>query len=198
MVNELHPHLPNVLASLGPTFFPACGPLAIASRSGSSSRAASRHQHHLDPFQNPKRDGRPHPCRRGRSDRRVLSGRESAAASADSARHGPLAPQRRVSRRRINRSPFVIRISSFGSIGNGHATLTINGVPVAVAPNGTFLGFLAGPAADRAALRACRASRAPTARARGSRARSSGPPRSRDDRSARHRFGERRRRAAAR
>jgi len=33
----------------------------------------------------------------------------------------------------------------FGSVGNGHATLTINGVPVAVAPNGTFLGFLAVP-----------------------------------------------------
>ena len=33
----------------------------------------------------------------------------------------------------------------FGSVGNGHATLTINGVPVPVAPNGTFLGFLPVP-----------------------------------------------------
>ena len=62
------PHLTNVLALFGPTFFPACGPLAIASRSGSSSRAARR-QHHLDPFQNPKRDGRPRPYRRRGSHR---------------------------------------------------------------------------------------------------------------------------------
>lgn len=33
----------------------------------------------------------------------------------------------------------------FGSVGNGHATLTINGTPVPVAPNGTFLGFLPVP-----------------------------------------------------
>jgi len=33
----------------------------------------------------------------------------------------------------------------FGSVGNGHATLTINGAPVAVAPNGTFLGYLPVP-----------------------------------------------------
>src|SRR5262245_11405531 len=30
----------------------------------------------------------------------------------------------------------------FGSIGNGRASLTINGAPVTVAPNGTFLAFL--------------------------------------------------------
>ena len=30
----------------------------------------------------------------------------------------------------------------FGSVGNGKATLTINGTPVAVAPNGAFLAFL--------------------------------------------------------
>jgi N-acetylmuramoyl-L-alanine amidase len=33
----------------------------------------------------------------------------------------------------------------FGSVGNGHATLTINGAPVSVAPNGTFLAFLPVP-----------------------------------------------------
>jgi N-acetylmuramoyl-L-alanine amidase len=33
----------------------------------------------------------------------------------------------------------------FGSVGNGNATLTINGTPVRVAPNGTFLGFLPVP-----------------------------------------------------
>jgi N-acetylmuramoyl-L-alanine amidase len=33
----------------------------------------------------------------------------------------------------------------FGSIGNGHATLTINGTPVTVAPNGAFLAFLPVP-----------------------------------------------------
>ena len=33
----------------------------------------------------------------------------------------------------------------FGSIGNGHATLTINGAPVPVAPNGTFVAYLPVP-----------------------------------------------------
>lgn len=33
----------------------------------------------------------------------------------------------------------------FGSVGSGKATLTINGAPVPVAPNGTFLGFLPVP-----------------------------------------------------
>ncbi|MGH7616061.1 MAG: N-acetylmuramoyl-L-alanine amidase family protein, partial [Gemmatimonadaceae bacterium] len=33
----------------------------------------------------------------------------------------------------------------FGSVGNGHATLTINGAPVDVAPNGTFLAYLPVP-----------------------------------------------------
>lgn len=33
----------------------------------------------------------------------------------------------------------------FGSVGNGHATLTINGASVPVAPNGTFLAFLPVP-----------------------------------------------------
>ena len=36
----------------------------------------------------------------------------------------------------------------FGSVGNGHAQLWINGAPVAVAPNGAFLAFLPVPAAD--------------------------------------------------
>ena len=35
----------------------------------------------------------------------------------------------------------------FGSVGNGKATLTINGTPVPVAPNGAFLAFLALPPA---------------------------------------------------
>jgi N-acetylmuramoyl-L-alanine amidase len=35
----------------------------------------------------------------------------------------------------------------FGSIGNGRASLTINGAPVAVAPNGTFLAYLPVPSA---------------------------------------------------
>jgi len=57
---------------------------------------------------------------------------------------GPLAPQ--VVYPQANQS-ITVRDSNFifGSVGNGHATLTINGVPVAVAPNGTFLGFLAVP-----------------------------------------------------
>jgi N-acetylmuramoyl-L-alanine amidase len=33
----------------------------------------------------------------------------------------------------------------FGSVGNGHARLTINGAPVTVAPNGTFLAYLPVP-----------------------------------------------------
>jgi N-acetylmuramoyl-L-alanine amidase len=33
----------------------------------------------------------------------------------------------------------------FGSVGNGHATVTINGAPVTVAPNGTFLAYLPVP-----------------------------------------------------
>ncbi len=36
----------------------------------------------------------------------------------------------------------------FGSVGNGHAQLWINGAPVAVAPNGAFLAWLPVPAVD--------------------------------------------------
>src|SRR5262245_15526316 len=36
----------------------------------------------------------------------------------------------------------------FGSIGNGHATLAINGTPVTVAPNGTFLAYVPVPPAS--------------------------------------------------
>jgi N-acetylmuramoyl-L-alanine amidase len=36
----------------------------------------------------------------------------------------------------------------FGSVGNGHATLTINGASVPVAPNGTFMAFLPVPPAS--------------------------------------------------
>src|SRR5688572_10739620 len=35
-----------------------------------------------------------------------------------------------------------------GSLGSGRATLTINGVPVRVLPNGSFLAFIANPPAD--------------------------------------------------
>src|SRR6478609_7203348 len=57
---------------------------------------------------------------------------------------GPLAP--RVVYPERNQS-ISVRDSNFifGSVGNGHATLTINGAPVPVAPNGTFLGFLPVP-----------------------------------------------------
>ncbi|MBX6330427.1 MAG: N-acetylmuramoyl-L-alanine amidase [Gemmatimonadaceae bacterium] len=37
----------------------------------------------------------------------------------------------------------------FGSVGNGHATLTINGIPVPVLPNGSFLAFLPNPTPDQ-------------------------------------------------
>jgi len=36
----------------------------------------------------------------------------------------------------------------FGSVGNGHATLSINGAPVEVHPNGAYLAFLPVPPAD--------------------------------------------------
>lgn len=39
----------------------------------------------------------------------------------------------------------------FGSVGNGHATLTINGSPVQVYPNGSFLAFLPLPGRDHPA-----------------------------------------------
>jgi len=57
---------------------------------------------------------------------------------------GPLAP--RVVYPDANQTIFV-RDSNFifGSVGNGHATLTINGAPVTVAPNGTFLAYLPVP-----------------------------------------------------
>jgi N-acetylmuramoyl-L-alanine amidase len=38
----------------------------------------------------------------------------------------------------------------FGSVGSGHATLTIDGAPVTVAPNGTFLAYLPVPPATAA------------------------------------------------
>lgn len=56
---------------------------------------------------------------------------------------GPLAPK-------VVYPPANERISVdsnfiFGSLGNGHATLTINGANVPVAPNGTFLAYLPVP-----------------------------------------------------
>jgi N-acetylmuramoyl-L-alanine amidase len=57
---------------------------------------------------------------------------------------GPLAP--RVVFPERNQS-IPVRDSNFifGSVGNGRATLTINGISVPVAPNGTFLGYLPVP-----------------------------------------------------
>jgi N-acetylmuramoyl-L-alanine amidase len=57
---------------------------------------------------------------------------------------GPLAPQ--VVFPAANQS-ISVRDSNFifGNVGNGHATLTINGVSVPVAPNGTFLAYLPVP-----------------------------------------------------
>jgi N-acetylmuramoyl-L-alanine amidase len=57
---------------------------------------------------------------------------------------GPLAP--RVVFPERNQS-IPVRDSNFifGSVGNGQATLTINGASVPVAPNGTFLGYLPVP-----------------------------------------------------
>ena len=57
---------------------------------------------------------------------------------------GPLAPK--VVFPEPNQS-IPVRDSNFifGSVGNGHATLTINGAPVNVAPNGTFLAYLPVP-----------------------------------------------------
>ena len=46
-----------------------------------------------------------------------------------------------------NNAAISVRDSNFifGSVGNGHAELTINGTPVTVAPNGAFLAFLPVP-----------------------------------------------------
>jgi N-acetylmuramoyl-L-alanine amidase len=60
---------------------------------------------------------------------------------------GPLAP-------RVTFPPADYAITSrdsnfiFGTIGNGRATLTINGQPAKVWPNGTYLGFVPNPPAD--------------------------------------------------
>ena len=40
----------------------------------------------------------------------------------------------------------------FGSLGNGNASLTINGQPVPVSPNGAFLGYVANPAPTEAPM----------------------------------------------
>src|SRR4029078_5709484 len=59
---------------------------------------------------------------------------------------GPLNPQVVLPERN---KALTVRDSNFvfGSVGNGHAKLTINGTPVPVAPNGTFLVFLPVPPA---------------------------------------------------
>lgn len=48
-------------------------------------------------------------------------------------------------------STLTVRDSNFiyGSVGTGRATLTINGTPVAVEPNGAFMGWLAVPPGDK-------------------------------------------------
>ncbi len=60
---------------------------------------------------------------------------------------GPLAPKLVYPEANENIS---VRDSNFifGSVGNGHATLAINGAPVTVAPNGTFLAYLPVPPAS--------------------------------------------------
>lgn len=59
---------------------------------------------------------------------------------------GPLAP--RVTYPPAN-SAISVRDSNFifGTVGNGHATLTVNGAPVKVAPNGEWVAFLPVPPA---------------------------------------------------
>src|SRR4051812_8374906 len=61
---------------------------------------------------------------------------------------GPLAPK--VVFPSAN-STISVRDSNFifGTTGNGKATLTINGAPVTVAPNGTFLAYLPVPPSSR-------------------------------------------------
>ena len=53
----------------------------------------------------------------------------------------------------------------FGSIGSGRATLTVNGVPARVYPNGAFMVFLANPPGDTPAYQLVAARGADTARA---------------------------------
>jgi N-acetylmuramoyl-L-alanine amidase len=53
----------------------------------------------------------------------------------------------------------------FGSIGSGRASLTINGVPVRVYPNGAFMAFLVNPPADAPRYELVAAKGADTARA---------------------------------
>jgi N-acetylmuramoyl-L-alanine amidase len=57
---------------------------------------------------------------------------------------GPLAPKLVFP---VANQTISVRDSNFifGSVGNGHATLTINGASVPVAPNGTFLAYLPVP-----------------------------------------------------
>src|SRR5512147_1857043 len=53
----------------------------------------------------------------------------------------------------------------FGSIGSGRATLTINGTPVRVVPNGSFIAYLPLPPANAALYSIVAARGADTARA---------------------------------
>jgi len=108
------PQPSNRFASFGPTFFPACGPLAIASRSGSSSRAASQRRHHLlDRFLNPKRVERLRRPRSRRSFRpRAVSRRERRRRFQQFRSSSGRWRRASCIRNEINRSRFVIRTSS--------------------------------------------------------------------------------------
>src|SRR5687767_2224872 len=53
----------------------------------------------------------------------------------------------------------------FGSLGNGRASLSINGQPVRVWPNGTFLGYIANPPPTDPAYHLVAAAGADTVRA---------------------------------
>lgn len=63
-------------------------------------------------------------------------------------------------------APIAARDSNFifGSVGSGEAALLINGTPVAVAPNGSFLAFLPVPAGPRATYEIVATQGADTAR----------------------------------
>ncbi|HEX4684704.1 MAG TPA: N-acetylmuramoyl-L-alanine amidase [Gemmatimonadaceae bacterium] len=75
---------------------------------------------------------------------RGISPRQAPPLPAIPLVEGPLAPRLVYPG---NNETISVRDSNFifGSVGNGHATLTINGAPVPVAPNGTFLAYLPVP-----------------------------------------------------
>ena len=101
---------------------------------------------------------------------------------------GPLAPkvvfpEREPSRSRVRDSNFI-----FGSVGNGHATLTINGASVPVAPNGTFLAYLPVPPPSAPRYDLVVSNGTDSARRQRSRSRPARAPRPRARRPPRRRF----------